>query len=537
MLLSKLAGLLRDKVLANYLGVAGHADVLRAALRAANNLQNLLGEQALSAAFVPIYARLLAEGREREARRFAGAIFGLLVALVSILVLVCVLAAPWIAWLTAWGFHGDAAEVAAGTKEVDRFALLVRALRLAFPMTGILVLSAWALAVLNGHRRFFLSYLAPVLWNGSMISLVLVAAWRSGYLGRPNDALPATLEEWLFAAILGALIGGALQFLVQVPLVVRLSGGFEPSLDFAAPGVRTALKAFWPALAGRGVVQLSLYVDLFLCTLLRDGATAAVGFAAGLVNLVMGVFGMSVAAVELPELSTENETHAADRLIARIERAVRQSLFVVLPAVVGYLAFGFLVVVLTLRGGRFGVGANWLVYLLLVAYSVGLPASTVSRLVQNAFFALGDTKTPARIALARLALSGSLGALLMLQLDTIAVADLVAVPLGEDPLFLGAVGLGLASGLGAWFELLLLRHALRRRLPTLRLPWTYGLGRIAISLIATTPALALWLVLAERSVYLQAAAVLPTYMLTYLAYALWRREPEIDLWLGRVGRR
>ncbi|MDA8017020.1 MAG: murein biosynthesis integral membrane protein MurJ [Thermoanaerobaculia bacterium] len=538
MLLSKLSGLVRDRVIANLFGVSALADVWGFALRAANNLQNLLGEQTLSAAFIPIYSKMLEEGREKDAGRLAGAVFGLLLAVVTALVLVCVVLAPWIVAILTPGLLQDARDVAAGLKEIDRYPLVVRAVRITFPMTGVLVLSAWALAILNGHRRFFLSYLAPVVWNGAIVATLLAAAWRSGFLWMPDAAEQGLVEYWLFAGLWGALLGGLLQFLVQLPLVLKLSRGLVPSLDRDVPGVRDTLRAVGPAIAGRGVVQLGFYIDVFLSSFLSAGSPGAVRYVAGLINLVMGVFGMSVAAAELPEMSREDvETDlakAGPRIAERLDRAIRQSLFVVAPAVVGYLAFGFLVSALLFRGGRFGGVDNWLVYLVLCVYTAGLPASTVSRMTQNAFYALRDTATPARIAAIRLAVAAGVGAGLMVPLDRFTVADVVQLPEGTvQVLYLGALGLGIGSSLGAWVELLLLSRALRRRVPAFRLPWGYGLGRVFLALAVAVPPLALWAALAERSIFLQAALVLPSYMVAYLGYAWLRRLPELDLWLGR----
>ena len=150
-LLSRLAGLVREGVVAAVFGAGGLADVLAMAFRGPNLLQNLLGEQTLSASFIPVYSRLLGEGREEEAGRFAGAIFGLLLATTAAIALGGVLLAPQFVTLVAPGFLGDAAAGAA----IDRFELTVLAVRIIFPMTAFLVLSAWSLGVLNSHRRFF----------------------------------------------------------------------------------------------------------------------------------------------------------------------------------------------------------------------------------------------------------------------------------------------------------------------------------------------------------------------------------------------
>ncbi len=531
-LLSKAGGLVREMTLARFFGVGPHADVLRTAFRTPNVLQNMLGEQTLSAAFIPFYSRMLAEGRREEAGRFAGAIFGLLVAVVSALVVLGVVFAPMIVRVLAAGYAGDAALVAAGEASVDRFPLTVRAVRIIFPMTGLLVLSAWALGVLNSHRRFLLPYLSPLVWNAAIIAALLWAAGGLGRMGAPS-ATPDELERWLLAVCLGALLGGALQFAVQLPLVFRLLRGFRLSLSTRLAGVREALRALGPALAGRGVVQLSLYVDLFLASWLAEGAPSALGYAALLVNLPLGAFGMSVAAAELPELARADPERAGRRMAERIDRAVRQSTFVIVPSVVGYLVFGFLVAGLVFRGGSFTLEDNVLVYAVLSAYTLGLLVSAISRLFQNTFFALRDTRTPARIASVRLATSALAGAGLMLFLDRYAVAESVGLEGPSNTLYLGAVGLGLAASLGAWCELALLRRALARRLVEVRLP-VRRIGRtLALALVLAVPALVLWAVAPVKGVAAQALVVLPTYVVCYLGFAWWRRLPELDMWLGR----
>ena len=173
-LASRVSGLVRTRVLAHFFGVSALGDVWTAALRSANVVQNLLGEQSLSAAFIPIYVRKLAGDDEREASRFAGAILSLLLVSLSVVALLGVLLAGPIVTVLNAGLLRDAAAVEMGIAEIDRFELAVRAVRIVFPMTCILVLSAWCLAILNSHERFFLAYFAPVLWNAAIIA---TAVW------------------------------------------------------------------------------------------------------------------------------------------------------------------------------------------------------------------------------------------------------------------------------------------------------------------------------------------------------------------------
>ncbi|HKI86904.1 MAG TPA: lipid II flippase MurJ, partial [Thermoanaerobaculia bacterium] len=275
-LASRVLGFVREAALAYYFGVGAHADVFRTALRGPNILQNLLGEQTLSAAFIPIYSRLLAEGKEREAGRFAGAIFGLLLAVAGVMAGAGVLLARPLVAILSPGYLEDAAKVAAGTMTVDRFPLAVTAVKILFPMTGILVLSAWALGVLNSHRRFFLPYFAPVLWNAT----ILAALWEGARLWHAGPgASVGALDHLLIAACFGALLGGLLQFLVQLPLVVKVMRGFRLSFSLRVAGVSEALRASLPLVLGRGVVQLTGFLDLWLASLLAAGAQGSLGWA------------------------------------------------------------------------------------------------------------------------------------------------------------------------------------------------------------------------------------------------------------------
>jgi putative peptidoglycan lipid II flippase len=523
-LLSRVIGLLRERAIGYYFGLGPYADVLRVALRAPNILQNLLGEGTLSAAFIPIYSRLIEQGKREEAGRFAGAVFGLLLAAAAALSLLgVVLARPLVAVL-ANGFLND-------TGAVDRFELTVTTTRIIFPMTGFLVLSVWALGVLNSHRRFFLPYFAPVVWNAAIIGALL---WAGG-LGRGGS----DLERLLFAACWGALAGGLLQFLVQLPGVARELRGFRLSFSARVPGVKEALGAFGPVVAGRGVVQLSGYLDVFLASYLVAGAPAALSAGQMLYTLPISLFGMSVAAAELPELSRLQQSGGAgsEALIARIRRSLRQMAFLNVPTFLGYLAFGFLLVAALNRTGRFGVAETWLVYLILFAYTLGLLASTSSRLLQNTFYALGETRTPARIAATRVGLSAVLGIPLMLALDRIPVTVLAGESAGRSGLHLGAVGLALASGVGSWFELLRLRAALTRRMPAFHLPWRETGRLLLLAAAAGLPSALLWAVLPALHPLLLAPLVLLPYALVYLGLARFLAPEELAFWVGRFGRR
>jgi putative peptidoglycan lipid II flippase len=527
-LASRLIGFVREFTFAHYFGVGPHADVFRAALRAPNAIQNLLGEGTLSAAFIPLYTRMIHEGREKDAGRFAGAIFGLLLAAASTFSLLgMLLARPIVAVLSA-GFLKD-------TGPVNRYELAVAAVRIIFPMTGFLVLSVWALGILNSHRKFLVPYIAPVVWNAAIIAALV---WAGGSVprgaGASGPAL-AQLDHLLFAACWGALAGGLLQFLVQLPIVAQVLRGFRLSFSTKVPGVPEALRAFGPVLAGRGVVQLAGYLDQFLASFLAVGAVSVLGFAQMPYMLPISLFGMSVAAAELPELARLGSN--TSELVPRVRRSLRQMAFLNVPTFVGYLAFGFLLVGMIYRTGRFSVADQWLVYFVLCGYTTGLLATTSSRLLQNTFYALGETAVPARTAAWRVGLSAAVAVPLMLLLDRVPVASLVAVPPGARALRLGAVGLSFASGIGAWFELLRLQAALARRGATGVLPWKETGRLLLLAGIAALAAAGLWSILPEMHRVIKALVVVGSFGLVYLGLARWLAAEELSFWTGRFGRR
>lgn len=530
-LLSRLAGFAREALAGYYFGVGAWGDVYSLAMRLPNLLQSLLGDQALSASFIPFYSKMLAEKREEDAGRFAGAILGLLMIVAGALALAGVLLAEPLVAVTAPGYVQDAAKVAAGLLPIDRYALTVQQVRVLFPMAGLLVLSAWALAVLNSHRRFFLPYFAPVVWNLSIIATLAVAGSRFGGAHMTPDAR----SRLLYVSAWGALLGGALQLGVQLPAVVRLLRGFRLSFSTRVAGVRQALAAFGPLLAGRGAMQLSAYLDYFLASLAAVGAASALRYSTTLFLLPVSLFATSVAVTELPEMSRLGEDEARK---ARLAAAWRQIAFLVAPTAVGFLAFGWLVVGLVFRRGAFGAQDQFLVAVVLASFTLGLLPATSSRLLQNLFYSVHETKYPARLAVLRVVVAIAGGAALMFWLDRWGVSRWAGGPVGTGELRLGAAGLGLASSAGAWLELVLLARSAQRLLPGLVLPWGPVARMTALALGAGALAGGVWWLLWKLQSGLQlslvAAVVLASYAVAYLAMAAALRFPEMRSWLGRI---
>lgn len=443
-LLSRVVGLVRERVVATYFGTGLHADVFSAGLRMPNVLQNLLGEGTLSASFIPVYSELLGQGRTKEAGRVAGAMFALLLGIAGIISLLGILLAPVLVTVFTPGFEGPRRE------------LMISIVRIIFPMTGVLVLSAWSLGILNSHRKFFIPYFAPVLWNAAIIAALVGFSCR------------LELDGLLMAAAWGALVGGFLQFGIQLPWVLRLDREIRLNTGRTEPSFKEAIRNAGPAIMGRGVVQVSAYVDMVLASLLAIGALARIRYAQTLYVLPVSLFGMSVAAAELPELARERNS-ATEALRERAIGAARRVAFFVVPSLVAFVLLGDVIVAGIYRAGQFGAADVTVVWFTLAAYSAGLLASTSTRIYQSAFFALRDTKTPARVAGLRVLASGIAGAVLMLQFESVTIGSTV-IPAGVfrhvhvAGLPLGPVGLALGAAFGAWLEWALLRVRLERRI-------------------------------------------------------------------------
>jgi putative peptidoglycan lipid II flippase len=463
--LSRVAGLVRESVFAHYFGNSRAADAFKAAIRIPNLLQNMLGEGVLSASFIPVYSRLLAEGKEELAGRVAGIVASLLALVASIVVLIGILIAPALMSILAPGFPAEVRD------------LTIELVRIMFPGAGIFVMSAWCLGILNSHRLFFVSYVAPVLWNVAMIGTLL----GFGH-GHSQDSL-AVILAW------GSVVGALLQFGVQLPFIYLRKTAEGPSigsaivlaLDVTLAPVRQVFRSLGPVVVSRGVVQLSAYIDGVIASLLGAGAVASLGYAQILYLLPISLFGMSVAAAELPEMSratgATEEIHG--QLRTRLIAGKRNIAFYVIPSIAGFLILGRHIVAALFQTGHFTAQDTLWVWYILMGSTVGLLAATWGRLYSSAFYALRDTRTPLYFAIIRVTLTAGLGFLFAFPLRgwlSFGLLNLMHLPKPTLPgidLGLGVVGLTFSAGLSGWIEFLLLRRALQKRIGSTALPNHY----------------------------------------------------------------
>jgi putative peptidoglycan lipid II flippase len=522
-LLSRLSGLVRQRVFGHYLGTSAAADAYTAALRIPNVLQNLLGEGVLSASFIPVYAALRARGTpeaERDARRVAGAVAGLLGLCAGLFALLGMALTPWLIDLIAPGFRGETR------------ALAMELVRIFFPGISLLVLSAYCLGVLNSHRRFFLSYAAPVVWNAAIVAALVLGGQRF----RLGQFDLARVAAW------GMVAGSALQLGVQVPSVLRLLGGPRAALRSLGLGrgdlhVAEVVSNFFPVLAGRGVVQISAWVDTVIASWLPEGALAAMNFAQILYTLPVSLFGMSISAAALPSMS---ETHGQEEqqrtaaLREELRRGLAQMAFPVVASAVAFAALGDVICAALYQTGRFTSRDSTYVWAILAGSTVGLLAQTQGRLYSSTYYALRDTRTPLRFALVRVSLTAGLGLLAALWLP--GVLGLAAK--------WGAVGLTASAGVAGWVEFLLLRRGLAPRIGRVGLDAGLQLRLWSAALLAGAAGWGVKLLLPRlpgarvlTSPWPQALAVLGAFGLVYLGATLLLRVPEAKSAIRRVMRR
>lgn len=501
-LISRIVGLIRQRIFAHYFGTSAAGDAFSAAFRIPNFLQNIFGEGALSASFIPVYAKLLAGGDEAEASRVANAVLGLLALVTSLIVVIGVLTTPYLIDLIAPGFEGETRE------------LTIRLVKILFPGAGLLVLSAWCLGVLNSHHRFFISYTAPVVWNLAIIGSLIMFGSKVGQFPL------AEVAAW------GSVIGSALQFGIQLPTVFKLVHRLRPVFDIANDQVRTVVRNFFPVFMSRGVIQISAFVDAILASFLPTGAVVALTYAQSLYTLPVSLFGMSVSAAELPAMSRAvgSTEEVAQVLRTRLNAGLRRIAFFIVPSAMAFLALGDVIAAVLYQTGRFTHEAAIYVWAILAGASIGLLAATLGRLYSSTYYALRDTRTPLLFAIIHVALTTVLGYICALPLPRF---------LGLDPKW-GVVGLTASASIAAWIEFVLLRRSLNRRIGRTGLPLSYlaklwfgalvgaGVGWLCKTLVGPLHPIPL------------ALLVLNSFGLTYFAVTGLLGVPEVRQLAGKV---
>jgi putative peptidoglycan lipid II flippase len=419
-LASRVLGFVRDMALAWLFGTGMAADAFFAAFRIPSTLRELLGEGALSAAFIPTFTRTVARDGREAAWRLVSAVLGTLMVVLAAVSALGVLFAPALAHVLAYGFAAYP----------GKLELTIRLLRIMFPYLFLVGLAALFMAMLNSLGHFLAPALSPIMLNVAMITAALLAAGSS-----------AAAPEWIAAAV---LVGGAAQLLIQVPAALRL--GWRPALRVAPndPGVRHVGRLMVPGIPGLAITQINVFVGTLLASLLGPGSVAAITYAFRLVQFPIGTVAVPIATGALPVMARAFAAEAVDELKQSLRDSLRLAVFLTLPAMVGLAVFAAPVIAVLLEHGAFLRSSTLLTAAILAAYAVGLPFYVTNRILAPAFYAMHDTWTPVT--------SGMVG------VGVNIVASLVLM----RPL--GAVGLALATAIASAVNWLMLVVRLRRRI-------------------------------------------------------------------------
>ncbi len=418
-LLSRLFGLFRDLVIGMKFGSSAAADAFFVAFRIPNVQRRILGEGAVSAAFIPVFSDVLNTRGEKAAWEMAANLFNIFLTVLFILTAAIAFFSPAVIAVFAPGF----------LDEPDKFDLTVRLTRWMAPYLFFIGLAAFCMGILNSFQKFALPAAAPVLLNVCMILGALVVS--------------PMLEEPVLGLVFGVLAGGVLQFMVQLPETLKRGFRFTATFNRKHPDVVRVGKLLLPVMFGLAVYELNMLVDTLLASLLPGGSISYLYYGNRLVQLPLGVFGVALGVAILPTLSAQAARREFTQLIQTLAFGIRFILFITVPATVGLIVLRFPIVNTLWERGEFSRVTTEGTAIALLYYSIGLCAFAGVKVVAPAFFSLQDTKTPVRV--------GVWAALLNIALNLALMG-----PLGHG-------GLALATSLSAIFNVVLLIHFLRKR--------------------------------------------------------------------------
>jgi putative peptidoglycan lipid II flippase len=418
-LASRILGFVRDMVVALVFGAGPVTDAFFVAFRIPNILRRLLAEGALSTAVIPVFTEY-AVNRPRDAliRMLRAVLTGALLVL-GVTTVAGIGAAPWLVAVIAPGFASDPGQHALAT-------LLTRAM---FPYLALVGLAALAMGILNSQGRFFAAALGPAVLNVGMIAAVLVLAGR--------------VEPPILALALGVLGGGAGQLLVQLPGLHRLGLLVTPSGELRHPALGRVARLLLPAVFGLAAVQVMVFVNTLLASLLPAGSISFLYYADRVMEFPLGIFGIALASASLPAMSRQAAAGDLRGVAATLNLALRLAAFVSLPATVGLILLSTPITRVLFERGRFGPADTEATAAALVWYAVGLAGFAGARITAQAFYAISAPGTAVRLGV------------LAISANVVAAVALMG-PMGHG-------GLAAAASLGAYVNLGGLLWAARRR--------------------------------------------------------------------------
>jgi putative peptidoglycan lipid II flippase len=374
--ISRLAGLGREMVFAYFFGATPGFDAFNIAYRIPNFLRGLVGEGAFSQAFVPVLTAQKVKQDFAATKLFLDHMAGLILLSLSIVTVVAILIAPWLVYIFAPGFIGDP----------GRFALTSTMLKITFPYILFISFTAYVSGILNSYGKFGVPALAPIFLNLSLIGSAIFLA--------PYCAQPIVALAW------GVFIGGILQLFFQLPFLLQLKLLPRPKISWSDKQVKQVLKLMVPAIFGVSVAQVGFLINNLLASFLPPGTIGWLNYANRLTLFPLGIFGVAVATVVLPYMSSSHISQAADDFWHTFDWALKFVLVIVLPATIGItmLAGPIIMTLFQLQHGKFLATDVIMVRQTLWGFSCGLPAFMLIKILAAVFYAKKDIKTPVKLA-------------------------------------------------------------------------------------------------------------------------------------------
>lgn len=437
--LSRIAGLVREVVAATYFGTGGPMSAFTLAFQVPNLLRSLVADSALQAAFVPVFTELLEKGRRREAFQLAGALFGLILAVLGGITVVFLLAAPLIMPLVTGSEF---------TPELD--ALTTGLSQVLFPIVLLLGLNGLVVGILNAYDHFTIPAFAPLVWN--IVIIAVLVAIQPGFAG----------QDQLYAYAIGVVVGTVVQFAMALPVLRRVGFPLRITFSFRDPRIARILKLMLPVTIGLGLINFNLFINLVLGSLISEEASASIDRAFRIYMLPQGIFSVAVATVLFPTLSRLAARNDIDGLRGASANGVRLIALLLIPAAAMTLALAEPITRLVYERGEFDAQSTEQVSEALFWFSFSLPFAGANLLLTRTFFSLQRPWAPT-------ALAGV----------TLVINTAVSLALYK-PLGIGGVVIGTAAGSSAMT--VGQAYHLRRELGGIELPRT--LGVVAASLVA-----------------------------------------------------
>ncbi len=372
--MSRIAGYARDVVIAYFFGATASTDAFWVAFRIPNLLRRLFAEGSLTISFIPVFTEYLETKRKEEAKKVADAVFTILLSLLIVISIAGILLSPYIIKLFAAGF------------DQSTFELAVSLNRIMFPYILFISLTALCMGVLNSLRHFFAPAFSPVILNICIIAAV--------FLIYKNFDIP------IYAAAVGVIAGGILQFVFQLPFLSKRGFLFSPTKALRHPAVKKIGFLIVPQLFGVAVYNLNILVNTQYASFMAEGTISYLYFAERLIEFPLGIIAVSIATVLLPSLSSHVSNNDFDKFKETYSFTLRLMFFILIPALVGLIVLREPIINLLYQRGEFDYDATIFTSQALFGYAVGLWAVGGIRITAPAFYSMQDTKTPVIIAFA-----------------------------------------------------------------------------------------------------------------------------------------